>query len=123
MSRVISGAEFTRAVRRSGLGNKGVADLLGVKLTTINEYMNHGVRPIRTELVLDKLGPYLEQGNPLQAFSDVALIAELARRLDAATTQRGGEVTDESPSVDDPGKHGGSNGGRVRGTGSAEPPQ
>lgn len=92
---MISGPEFTRAVRRSGLGNKGVADLLGVGLTTVHDYMKAGVRPLRTDLVLQKLGAYLEDGNPLAGYSNLALVAELARRLDRVTEES--DATNPAP--------------------------
>jgi hypothetical protein len=87
---MISGEEFTRAVRRSGMGNKGVAEMLGVTTSTIHEYMTKGVRPLRIELVRAKLGPFLdgEDQNPLLVYSDVALLAEVARRMDSGARAR-----------------------------------
>lgn len=93
----ISGEQFRAAVERSGMTNKQVADLLGLGLTQVSTYKQTGVVQKNVLLVRERMAPWLTSGeNPLSSYSDMALLAELARRL--SHVRQG----TNSPSVTDP---------------------
>lgn len=88
--RPISGAEFSDAIGRSGLKTHEVTRLLGIKNSALYDWKLRGVPTHRAKMVATRLGTWLHQEGDaavlvdderIRGISDVALLAELGRRL------------------------------------------
>jgi DNA-binding XRE family transcriptional regulator len=80
----ITGQQLIDARSRARLTQRDLAALLRHSERTIIGWEVNGVAPGKVALVRSVLGPYLggeESNNPLAQYSDMALLAELARRL------------------------------------------
>lgn len=83
-SEPIGAGDFAALVERGGLSNEEAADILNVSAGTVANWKRGGVPRHRTELVRDRLAAHFRDvPPPLAAYSDVALLAELGRRLAA----------------------------------------
>lgn len=92
----ITGRQLRDARSRAQLSQEELADLLGVTHRTVGNWERGKVPAGREALIRDKIGPYLKpEGapnpavDPLHQYSDTALVAEIARRLDAARGKGG----------------------------------
>jgi DNA-binding transcriptional regulator YiaG len=88
----ITGRDLAAARARARLTQRELAALLKHSERAIQSWeLGNGVAPAKVPLVLAVLGGYFEGGredNPLATYSDMALLAELAKRLDAAGSGR-----------------------------------
>jgi hypothetical protein len=82
----ITGRDLAAARSRARLKQRELAALLGHSERAVQVWEDHGVPAGKVALVRSVLGAYLEGSvdNPLATYSDMALLAELAKRLDAA---------------------------------------
>src|SRR5687767_677705 len=90
----ITGRDLAAARARARLTQRELADLLKHSERAVQSWeLGNGVSPAKVPLVRAVLGGYLEGGengaaDPLSQYSDMALLAELAKRLDAAGSRR-----------------------------------
>jgi DNA-binding XRE family transcriptional regulator len=93
----ITGQQLIDARSRARLTQRELAALLKHSERTVIGWESAGVAAGKVALVRSVLGAHLggEVGtNPLAQFSDMALLAELARRLDAARNDTQAAATD-----------------------------
>jgi len=85
----ITGRDLAAARSRARLKQHELAELLMHSTRAIQTWEDANVPAAKVALVRSVLGAHLEGGdNPLAQFSDMALLAELANRLDAASGNR-----------------------------------
>lgn len=92
---VIGGQQLRDARVRRGWTQEQLAAEVNVTLRSIGNWERSRVPANREARIRDLLGTYLDgevSGNPLASATDVALLAELGRRLDRA--KRGGSTDD-----------------------------
>lgn len=82
----ITGAQLAAARSRARLTQRELAALVRHSERAIQQWEEGRVTPSKVPLVRSVLGPYLLENdtNPLAQYSNLALLAEVARRLDAA---------------------------------------
>ena len=83
----ITGRELAAARSRARLTQRELAELLRHSERAVQKWeLGEGVAQAKVALVRSVLGAYLEgnDNNPLAQYSNLALLAELAKRLDAA---------------------------------------
>jgi hypothetical protein len=82
----ISGRDLAAARSRARLTQRDLAELLRHSTRAIQIWEDGNVPAAKVALVRSVLGVYLEgsNDNPLAQYSNLALLAELAKRLDAA---------------------------------------
>ena len=106
---MITGRQLRDARSRSGLSQEELAVELGVTLRTIGNWeRGAGVPSNREAKVRDALGDHLTPlaetpVDPLHAYSDTALVAEIARRLDAARGKGGQSDAGQAEAQKSPG--------------------
>lgn len=97
---MISGDDLRDARSRRNWTQEELAVLLGVTQRTVTNWEAGRVPANKEARVRDVLGAALAGGDDdLSAYSDVALLAELGRRLAAAARTRGEGGTNDKPSA------------------------
>src|SRR3954454_16058256 len=88
----MTGIELKQSRHRARLSQRALAKQLGVSERTLQLWERKGVPEGKDALVREALAPHLSDSDgetlntaPLSAYSNLALIAELARRLEGAS--------------------------------------
>lgn len=84
MNTTITAQQLADARSRARLKQRELAELIQHSERAIQQWEINGVPAAKVALVRSVLGAHLEgSGNPLAQYSNMALLAELAKRLDA----------------------------------------
>lgn len=112
-TRAITGSQLRAARARARLHNKEMAALLGVSTRTLNNWLDTGVPARAEDDVAERLAPYLTPGEGtsadtvrLHSCSDVELLAEVWRRMDAYKHPAHDDDLDDEPEPPRPAPHG-----------------
>jgi transcriptional regulator with XRE-family HTH domain len=85
---VISGTEIAAARQRAGLSQKGLADVLGTDIKTVNNWETGRTKPRQLEAIRTFIQLHPPEGvAPLALVSDEELLREIAERFARARTK------------------------------------
>lgn len=105
---MMTGEQIRTARKRAGLSQGDLATLVGVSMRTVGNWEREDSAPgIAEPRLISALRDYLDNGpvsaGPLQAVSDVELLAEIARRFARAERRERGEDGGDTAATKAPG--------------------